>query len=706
MMRLARAQFILLLLTLLSVLFTVAVGVATNVATSQIPSWAQPYIPLAWPSLIVLTALLLVITLASFIITMRQAGAEPSPPGRKLVKLYLQEVAAEPVRTLDGEVLDETAVIPREVTEQEAYGLFPRFAAAYRPGVSEEEEAEPEPLEKMLAREKRLVLLGEPGMGKTTSLRHLAQVEAQQALAGSGDISIYVELKNYAGEPELETLLARRVDDILKSHKLTLGYDEAIRTQVMRAWLATQDARFLILLDGLNEIAPNHRLSALNALEGLLSYPHRLLVSCRAQDYDKSLRECAYAFVLQGLQEDEILDYLRTRIGDRGETLFNEQIRRDEKMRTLVANPLMLWLVGEVARANPEARLPANRGQLLRTFAEVMPGLRRKEGVPMPNVSQDVVEAVLRTLAFTMQEHGPPPPDLGQVRGWGPPTATYRLEDILMVGKAWRFLKSDGSRGEPVEFLHLLFQEYFAAEYLAAKLQVRPDYKTVLGDRPFTEGWDEVTAMLAGICNRPGELVQWLSHEASARQQGRAALLVYRCLVTSNAMSDTEAHTAVADTLIGALGDPDPRVRSKAALALGKISDPRVVGHLIDALDDPNAEVRWGAVFALGDIGDPRAVGPLIRMLGDPYVQVRLWAVASLVKIGAPAVELLITALGNPDRKVRWGAAEALGRIGDPQALPELERVAREDTGVTWWDGHVADAAREAARRIRERRGS
>ena len=50
----------------------------------------------------------------------------------------------------------------------------------------------------------------------------------------------------------------------------------------------------------------------------------------------------------------------------------------------------------------------------------------------------------------------------------------------------------------------------------------------------------------------------------------------------------------------------------------------------------------------------------------------------------------------------RWQAAWALGRIGDARALPDLERVAREDQGKTLY-GRVAEAAREAAEKIRGR---
>jgi len=156
------------------------------------------------------------------------------------------------------------------------------------------------------------------------------------------------------------------------------------------------------------------------------------------------------------------------------------------------------------------------------------------------------------------------------------------------------------------------------------------------------------------------------------------------------------------ELLITALRNPDKNVRWYAAWALGEIRHAHAVEPLIAALGDPDLEVFASAGGALVKIGAP-SVEPLISALRYPDESVRERAAVVLGQIGAPAVESLIAALHDPDACVRWYEVEALGRTGDARALPELERVAQEDTGKTPWGESVADAAREAIARIRER---
>jgi HEAT repeat protein len=157
---------------------------------------------------------------------------------------------------------------------------------------------------------------------------------------------------------------------------------------------------------------------------------------------------------------------------------------------------------------------------------------------------------------------------------------------------------------------------------------------------------------------------------------------------------------AAVEPLIVAMRQPNNLIRQHAAAALGEIGDARAIEPLLYFMRDPDRDVSFWAAYALGQIGEPMAIFSLNAALRDANDSIRALAANALVKIGAPAVKPLLIALRDSDRFVRWHAARALGQIGDPRALSELEEVAQNDKGKTL-HGRVADAAREAANRIR-----
>jgi HEAT repeat protein len=59
----------------------------------------------------------------------------------------------------------------------------------------------------------------------------------------------------------------------------------------------------------------------------------------------------------------------------------------------------------------------------------------------------------------------------------------------------------------------------------------------------------------------------------------------------------------------------DTVVRSRTALAIGRIGDAQGLPLLLPLLEDPEDNVRPSAAFAMGLLRDPNAVAPLIRML-------------------------------------------------------------------------------------------
>jgi HEAT repeat protein/cyclophilin family peptidyl-prolyl cis-trans isomerase len=118
--------------------------------------------------------------------------------------------------------------------------------------------------------------------------------------------------------------------------------------------------------------------------------------------------------------------------------------------------------------------------------------------------------------------------------------------------------------------------------------------------------------------------------------------------------------------LVRLLQDEEPRIRRRAALAIGRVALADGVPPLVATLQDPDPEVRQIAAFALGLVGDRRAREPLVAALADP----------------APPVQ--------------GSAAEALGLIGDPAAADAVGRfVARiTDAGALAPPPLAADDAR------------
>ena len=111
------------------------------------------------------------------------------------------------------------------------------------------------------------------------------------------------------------------------------------------------------------------------------------------------------------------------------------------------------------------------------------------------------------------------------------------------------------------------------------------------------------------------------------------------------------------DALIGALRHEDDDVRWKAAIALGEIGDPQAIEPLIALLCDEDRFVKSHAAHALGMIGEP-AVDPLIRALREGDGNLRWGAAIALGKIRDPrAIEPLIRALADKYENVRAESA-------------------------------------------------
>ena len=90
-----------------------------------------------------------------------------------------------------------------------------------------------------------------------------------------------------------------------------------------------------------------------------------------------------------------------------------------------------------------------------------------------------------------------------------------------------------------------------------------------------------------------------------------------------------------AGDLVTLIADADPRIRRRAAIAIGRVGLAEGVVPLTGLLSDSDVEVKQAAAFALGLIGDASAAAPLAQALADPAPMVRGRAAEALGLIGA-----------------------------------------------------------------------
>jgi len=134
------------------------------------------------------------------------------------------------------------------------------------------------------------------------------------------------------------------------------------------------------------------------------------------------------------------------------------------------------------------------------------------------------------------------------------------------------------------------------------------------------------------------------------------------------------------------LTSPDPALRARAALAVGRLQDSLTIPALLPRLADADTRVRVEAIFALGQIGSARAREPIAKLLPSADPEISDVAIEALGKLGDRASTRLVAGyLRDPSPRLRAAAAVALWRLADSSAIGALlDRHDDPDPDVRW----------------------
>jgi HEAT repeat protein len=132
------------------------------------------------------------------------------------------------------------------------------------------------------------------------------------------------------------------------------------------------------------------------------------------------------------------------------------------------------------------------------------------------------------------------------------------------------------------------------------------------------------------------------------------------------------------DVMVGAVGDPDERIREAALAGLPLLEDARATEAILSASTHTSPKTRAAAVRALGSTSSaPEIVDVLRRRLSDDDAWVRYYACQSLAKLRVrEAADDIVARIGDEAGQVRVAAIEALAHLRDPRALSALTTAA------------------------------
>lgn len=544
-----------------------------------------------------------------------------------------------------------------------------------------------------------LVLIGEPGSGKTVALAHLATEIARQSLeagafAGHVPFLLHVmdlELPAAEGVAPLETLVAALQPHVEKKTTARLPALTAA---------AFEQGRALLLLDGLDELHPERVEETVDFLEDLLDvYPRTRAVVVSGNTFDGLTRRLGFAPVALASWDYE----QRAEFVQRWGTLWTRFVAQPVEADDQAIDPALInaWLISESPLLSPlelclktwaayagdalgadvsdaleafvrrlTVTLPKSREAVQNLAVQMLqsrqPVVARAQAVRWvqdfdPAAFQTVDEAATEEETFASLDGSPENGDAHPSQpGSKEITAPRVLPGLLASGLLVRH------PGERLTLIHGVITGYLAGQSLdgsqTPEILRQSDWVLKQVSLRFLDG------------GRPGAgLIEQLLSKDAGDPLRRNLFMTARWLgnPAGNPGWQAPVMRRLADTLQNDNLPVGLRARALAALVASGVPSVAVLFRQSFAAPDPH--LRGLAALGSGALRDTQAVRELSNLLGDPAINVRRAACLALVSIGdKKALETVAAALLHGDEELRRAAAEALSNHPE-EGHPTLE---------------------------------
>lgn len=560
----------------------------------------------------------------------------------------------------------------------------------------------------------RLMVVGEPGSGKSMLLKHIAYMYATgHLIMPNQPVPVVLELR------KLSNSTASIPEHIVEEFE---NNDFPNAGHFVENNLAS--GNLLILLDGLDEVNSDKRPQVIQQIRDLLDRYKgcRAVITCRVAvyrgEFDLLVSE---KLAIAPFIDQQIRRFLGAWKMPHNKTIeqLMRTLREKPRILALARNPLLLTIVAFIYTDTPHV-LPHSRADFYEKSTELLLGLWDVAKDQTNRFDVREKRAVLRHLALFIQTNAEEeqrdrrtidyPTALEQVRERATSLGLDALQDAKplldeIVDRSGLLLSIDG--GQRFQFAHLTLQEYFAA----AQLLANPEelIKRFRRDPPT---WHEPVQLWCGLADESTELIR----QVRAIEPTTA----FECLADAKTVDDqlatqilnefsnrlgepgedgeaiTKAFGAVAaDTrprgrtafnfLTRSLWEPDSAAQQRAAIeALVYTNSPEAAQWLADAahgsekrFEEATRRMLRDALVLMGDLAVPALTDLLnhghVRLMQNfattPSGEIKLSSepteiLQDLIAVGTPsAAEALFPLLWHSDESTATDAAYALAAL-------------------------------------------